>query len=98
MNRRVLIGVLLLNLIIALGAGFWFSMTYLMRRTYARSLYDDYGDGVVYQQAVDALENLASDMIVPSAMLLGATLLTNGVLLTLFLKQVPAGGRTTSRP
>ncbi|MFG0246831.1 MAG: hypothetical protein ACF8MF_12360 [Phycisphaerales bacterium JB052] len=98
MKRRLLIGILLFNLIAALGAGFWVCMSFLMRRTYARGLHNDHGDGVVYQQALDAIENLASDMFVPSMVMLGLIWLTNGILLTHVLKQDPAVDRTTSRP
>jgi hypothetical protein len=98
MKRKVLIATLLFSSIAALGAGFWMCMSYLMRRTYARNLFADQGDGVLYQQAVGALDSLASDMFVPSLILLGLILMTNGVLLTHVLKQDPAIDRSSSQP
>ena len=91
MKRRLLIVALIFNTLALLGGGGWVMMTYLLRRTYARPFHDHFGQGLVYDESVAALQRLANDMLLGSMLVLGFTLVT--IVLTVMILMQPAADR-----
>ncbi|MFG0314679.1 MAG: hypothetical protein ACF8LL_10915 [Phycisphaerales bacterium] len=82
MPRRVLIMMLVLDGVVLLLGGGWVLLSFLMRRTYARSMHEQFGQAP-YDAAVSALDRLGTDLLLGSMLILGLSLCT--VLAALFM-------------